>query len=107
MSDTRTAVPLAADRPPATTADGLAVASLILAIAGFLPIPGVLASVVAVVLGILSGDTGPDGRRRRSNTARAGIILASVAIALFVAACIVYFGVLGYPIPRIHRYQPG
>jgi hypothetical protein len=55
----------------------------------------------------LSGDTGPDGRRRRSNAARAGIILASIAIGLFVAACIVYFGVLGYPLPRIHRYRPG
>jgi hypothetical protein len=107
MPDTRTAGPLAADRPPATAVDGLAVASLILAVAGFLPIPGVLASVLAIVLGILSGDTGPDGRRRRSNAARAGIILASIAIGLFVAACIVYFGVLGYPLPRIHRYRPG
>jgi hypothetical protein len=107
MSDTRTAGPMTADRPPATAPDGLAVASLILAVAGFLPIPGSLASVLALVLGVLSGDTGPDGRRERSNAARAGIILASVAIGLFVTASVVYFGILGYPIPRIHRYQPG
>jgi hypothetical protein len=96
VSDTRATVP-----------DGLAVASLTLAIAGFLPIPGLLASVVAVVLGVLSGETGPNGRRRRSGIARAGIILGLVAIGLFVTVGTVYFGILGYPLPHIHRYRPG
>jgi hypothetical protein len=85
----------------------VAVASVILAIAGFLPIPGVVASLVAVVLGVLSGDTDPDGHRRRSGTARAGIILALIAIGLFLAGGVVYFGILGYPLPHIHRYRPG
>jgi hypothetical protein len=106
MSDTRTAVPPPTNDTRAIAPDGLAVASVILAIAGFLPIPGVVASLVAVVLGVLSGDTDPDGQRRRSGTARAGIILALIAIGLFLTGCVVYFGILGYPLPHIHRYRP-
>jgi hypothetical protein len=106
VSDVRTAAPLPANRTRTIAPDGLAVASLILAIAGFLPVPGALASLVAVVLGVLSGDTDPDGRRRRSGTARAGIILGLVAIGLLLIASTVYFGILGYPLPHIHRYRP-
>jgi hypothetical protein len=64
-------------------------------------------SLVAVVLGVLSGGTDPDGRRRRSGAAHAGIILALVAIGLSVAAGTVYLGILGYPLPHLHRYRTG
>ena len=86
--------------------DGLAVASLILGIAGFLPIPGLAASVLAVILGALSGSKDADGRRHRSGAAVTGIVLGCVSIGLFLLICIIYFGVLGYPLPQIHRYQP-
>jgi hypothetical protein len=86
--------------------DGLGTASLVLGIAGFLPIPGLAASVLAVILGSLSGTPAADGRRRRSSAAVTGIVLGCVSIALFITICIVYFGILGYPLPQIHRYQP-
>jgi len=86
--------------------DALGTASLALGIAGFLPIPGLVASVMAVILGSLSGRLDADGRRRRSGVAVTGIVLGCVSIGLFLTICIVYFGVLGYPLPQIHRYQP-
>jgi hypothetical protein len=75
-------------------------------IAGFLPIPGLAASVLAVILGTLSGSKDADGRRHRSGAAVTGMMLGCVSIALFLVICIIYFGVLGYPLPQIHRYQP-
>jgi hypothetical protein len=86
--------------------DGLATASLVLGIAGFLPVPGLAASVSAVILGSLSGGPGGDGVRRRPPAAVTGIALGCIGIGLFVLICIVYFGVLGYPLPQIHRYTP-
>ena len=88
------------------TRDGLATASLVLGIAGFLPVPGLAASVLAVILGSLSGTRDADGTRRRSGAATTGIVLGCISIGLFLVICIVYFGVLGYPLPQIHRYQP-
>ena len=99
-------------RPPSvgpvadTPREGLATASLVLGIAGFLPVPGLAASVSAVILGSLSGSRGGDGVRRRSPAAVTGIVLGCIAIGLFVLICVVYFGVLGYPLPQIHRYTP-
>jgi Domain of unknown function (DUF4190) len=101
-----------ATQPPSGTPDGgadrdgLATASLVLGVAGFLPIPGLVASVSAVILGSLSGTRDADGTRRRSGAAVTGIVLGCISIGLFVVICIVYFGVLGYPLPQIHRYQP-
>jgi hypothetical protein len=86
--------------------DGLATASLVLGIAGFLPIPGLVASVLAVILGSISGSRDADGTRRRSGAAVTGIALGCASIGLFLAICIIYFGILGYPLPQIHRYQP-
>jgi hypothetical protein len=86
--------------------DGLATASLVLGIAGFLPIPGLVASVLAVILGSLSGSRDAEGTRRRSSAAVTGIALGCASIGLFLAICIIYFGILGYPLPEIHRYQP-
>jgi hypothetical protein len=88
-------------------ADGLGVASLILGVTGFLPLPGIAASVLAVILGCLSGSRDVEGRRRRSGTAVTGIVLGCVSIGVFLTICIVYFGVLGHPLPQIHRYHPG
>jgi hypothetical protein len=86
--------------------DGLATASLVLGVAGFLPIPGLVASVFAVILGSLSGTRDADGTRQRSGAAVTGIVLGCISIGLFIVICVVYFGILGYPLPQIHRYQP-
>jgi hypothetical protein len=39
--------------------------------------------------------------------ATTGIILGWVSIALFATFVVVYFVILGYPLPEIHRYRPG
>jgi hypothetical protein len=85
--------------------DVLGIASLVLGILGFLPIPGLPASILAVILGFLAGkDSHAAGGRGRA--ANAGIVLGFVSIAIAVVISIVYFGVLGYPLPQIHRYHP-
>jgi hypothetical protein len=85
--------------------DVMGIASLVLGILGFLPLPGLAASILAVILGLLaSKDPHPGGRRSRAATA--GIVLGSVSIAVAIVISIVYFGVLGYPLPQIHRYHP-
>jgi hypothetical protein len=86
--------------------DGLATASLVLGILGFLPLPGTAASVLAVILGSLSGRRDADGKRRRSGAAVTGMVLGCVSIGLLLLICVIYFGVLGYPLPQVHRYQP-
>jgi hypothetical protein len=88
------------------TRNGLGVASLVLGIVGFVPFPGVRASVLAIVLGWISGTQNADGSRRRSAAATTGVVLRIVGVALFAAHCFTYFVVLGYPLPAIHRYQP-
>ena len=98
--------PETAQRSAETPRDGLATASLVLGVAGFLPVPGLAASVMAIVLGTLSGRRDADGRRRRNGAAVTGIVLGCVSIGLFLLLDVVYFGVLGHPLPQIHRYQP-
>jgi len=88
------------------TRNGLGVASLVLGIAGFVPFPGVLASVLAIVLGRISGTQNANGNRSRSAAGTTGMVLGIVGLALFTAFCFTYFVVLGYPLPAIHRYQP-
>jgi hypothetical protein len=85
--------------------DMLGIASLILGIVGFLPIPGPPASIMAVILGSLAGKDSHAGGRR-SRVATAGIVLGCVSIATAAVISIVYFGILGYPLPQIHRYHP-
>ena len=89
-------------RQPRSDASGLA--SLVLGIVGFLPIPGLPASILAVILGFLAGKDSPTGSRR-SRVATAGIVLGCVSIVTAAVIGIVYFGVLGYPLPQIHRYH--
>ena len=89
---------------PRSGTDGLGVASLVLGVLGFLPIPGLPASILAVVLGFLSGKDQATGRRSR--LANAGMTLGCVSIAGAAVISIVYFGILGYPLPQIHRYHP-
>jgi len=84
--------------PLAGTRDGLGIASLILGVAGFLPVPG--------VLGWISGAPTEDGGRRRTGAGTTGLVLGIVGVALFGTICFVYFVVLGYPLPQIHRYYP-
>jgi uncharacterized BrkB/YihY/UPF0761 family membrane protein len=84
--------------------DGLGSASLVFGIAGLLPLaPPVLTSVVALVLGYRSV---PDSSGARTSSARTGILLGWLGLALSATFVTVYFGILGYPLPRIHRYHP-
>lgn len=85
--------------------DVLGIASLLLGIVGFLPIPGLPASILAVILGFLAGKDSHAGGRR-SRVANAGIVLGCVGVAAAAVISIVYFGILGYPLPQIHRYNP-
>ena len=81
-------------------------ASLALGFAGFLPVPGVVASVLALVFGYLSHARSRAAGQEVSGLATAGIILGWVSIALFATFVVVYFVILGYPLPEIHRYRP-
>jgi uncharacterized protein DUF4190 len=84
----------------------LGTASVVLGVLGFFPVPGVIASALAIALGVvarLSESATPRGRQR----ATLGICLGTVSLALFTAFCFVYFVVLGYPLPHISRYHPG
>jgi Domain of unknown function (DUF4190) len=94
---------------PRQPPDALATASLICGIASFVPLaPPFITPVAAIVLGLLSGDRDTRGSAgSRSGRATAGIILGGVSLAMFAVFCIVYFGVLGYPLPHLHRYHPG
>jgi hypothetical protein len=81
-------------------------AALILGVASFLPIPGLLAGIVAIVLGATSRTVGANGRLCRTSAGWTGLILGSLSVSLFLAAGIVYFAVLGYPFPHPQRYHP-
>jgi hypothetical protein len=108
---TTTIHPSTTGRPaaPRQQPDGLATASLICGIASFVPLaPPFITPVAAIVLGFLSGDRDTrDGAGSRSGRATAGIVLGGVSLTMFAVFCIVYFGVLGYPFPHLHRYHPG
>jgi hypothetical protein len=84
----------------------LGTASVVLGVLGFFPVPGVIASVLAIALGVaarLLESTPPRGRQR----ATLGICLGTVSLVLFTAFCFMYFILLGYPLPHISRYHPG
>jgi hypothetical protein len=80
----------------------LATSSLIAGVLSFLPAPGPLAGLIAIVLGLLCPT---DHTGRRPAQARVGIALGAVSVLLLAGFCVVYFGLLGYPLPRIERYQ--
>ncbi|WP_433367505.1 hypothetical protein ACQPZX_39755 [Actinoplanes sp. CA-142083] len=80
----------------------LATSSLIAGLLSFLPAPGPLAGLIAIVLGLLCPT---DHTGRRPAPARAGIVLGAVSVLLLAAFCFVYFGLLGYPFPHIEPYQ--
>ena len=95
--------------PGAASDDGgdasLGTASMVLGVLGLLPIPGVLASVAAVALGLstrMSDSATERGRQR----AAWGICLGGLSLAIFGGFCLVYFVLLGYPLPHITRYHP-
>jgi len=74
-----------------------------LSLAGFLPVPGVVASIAAVACGrIALRGTIPDPERAQ---ARIATVLGAIGILLPVLLLFVYCVVLGYPFP-IHRYRP-
>jgi hypothetical protein len=79
--------------------DALATASVILGVLGLLPIPGLPASVAAMVCGGIA--LARDGR---SGRATAGLCLGVLGALLPIAFLVLYCGVLGYPFP-IHRYH--
>lgn len=67
-----------------------------------------IGSLAAIVCGVASPRiAGPDAQLRRANEARVGILLGVAGVALTAAAALVYFVVLGYPLPRVHRYSGG
>ena len=94
-------------RAPAQSS-GLATASLVCGIASFVPLtPPLLTPLAALLLGYLSPrHQAPDRRLRRATNARVGMTLGAVHIAIGVVFCLVYFVVLGYPFPHLHRYHP-
>jgi hypothetical protein len=88
--------------------DGLATASLICGIASFVPLsPPVITPVAAIVLGFLArGSADSTAPVRPSSRATTGIVLGGLSLLVFTIICVVYFGVLGYPLPTLHRYHP-
>jgi hypothetical protein len=96
------------EEAPVTTVsqDGLGTASLALGILGFFPIPGVLASVVAIALGIAAYLGKTPASAAGKQRAMAGIALGAVSLLLFITFCVIYFGILGYPLPHIAPYRP-
>jgi hypothetical protein len=94
--------------PQLTTASdqGLGTASLVLGVLGFFPIPGVLASVLAIVLGAIDHLTRSSSSASSKQRATAGIALGAASLLLFTAFCVVYFGILGYLLPHIAHYRP-
>jgi hypothetical protein len=95
----------------ARSGEGLATASLICGIASFVPLtPPVITPLAAILLGLLSPrrSVGAAGTAvARPTRATAGIALGCISLAVLATICIVYFGVLGYPLPELHRYHPG
>jgi hypothetical protein len=88
------------------TQDGLGTASLVLGILGFLPIPGVMASILAIVLGAATHLSGTNVSAAAKQRATIGIILGAVSVLILATICIIYFGILGYPLPHIEHYRP-
>jgi hypothetical protein len=72
-----------------------------LGVAGLLPIPGIVASIAAVICG---GHALHDDRS--DGQARLAVWLGVAGIVAPLVILFVYCVVLGYPFP-IHRYQPG
>jgi hypothetical protein len=95
-------------QPQATQAsyDGLGTASLALGVLGFFPIPGVFASLLAIVLGVAVHMSSTPASVASKQRATAGIALGATSLLLFIAFCVMYFGVLGYPLPHIAPYRP-
>jgi len=85
--------------------DSLGTASLALGVAGLLPLPGVVASVMAIALGLAAGVPDEHGRTRRSQSATAGIALGAASLVLFTVICTLVFVVLDYPMPHIATYH--
>jgi hypothetical protein len=88
--------------------DGLATASLICGIASFVPLsPPVVTPVAAIVLGLLARRCAdPAAPHRSCSRATTGMVLGGLSLVGLAIICIVYFGVLGYPLPTLHRYHP-
>jgi hypothetical protein len=79
----------------------LGTVSLVLGVAGLLPIPGLVGAIAAVVCGHVAAHDPRDNPTH----ARTGMILGWLGIVAPIVFLFVYCVVLGYPFP-IHRYQP-
>ncbi|HQR80237.1 MAG TPA: hypothetical protein PLT68_08465 [Actinomycetota bacterium] len=89
--------------PPAGTASTAAWASLVLGIAGLLPVLPLVGSLAAIITGALWANEGP---RRSRQVARTGLALGVLGLVAPSVFLFVYCVVLGYPFP-IHPYAPG
>ena len=79
----------------------LGLTSLLLGIAGLLPVLPLVGSVAAVACGAIALGRPDDDR----SAAWGGIVLGVVGVVAPLVALAVYCWVLGYPMP-IHRYRP-
>jgi hypothetical protein len=85
-----------------STHASLGTVSAVLGGVGLLPIPGLAASLAALVCGLIALRREPEPSER--TRARAGAALGIVGVVLPLLALFVYCVVLGYPFP-IHRYR--
>jgi hypothetical protein len=80
-------------------ASDLATTSVVLGVAGLLPVPGLPAAIAAAICGGIARS-----RHDRSGRATAGLWLGVVGVLAPLLFLFVYCVVLGYPFP-IQRYQ--
>jgi hypothetical protein len=74
--------------------------AVVLGLAGLLPVPGIAASIAAIVCGQRARRQGGD----QDGSALTGVVLGLVGVAAPLLFLFVYCVVLGYPFP-LHRYQ--
>lgn len=91
------------DRVDPTTRAWLGTGSIVLGVAGILPLLPIIGSVAAVVCRLLALHEPSPVERQRG---RVGIALGALGLLMPAVALFVYCVVLGYPFP-LHRYRPG
>jgi Na+-driven multidrug efflux pump len=90
---------------PGPRRDSFGGAAVALGVLGFLPVPGVVASLLAIALGVTvrASASVTSHARQQANVA---IVLGLVSVTLFGTFCFFYFVVLGYPLPHLAHNHP-